>query len=484
MRRSTFALAATLVIAAAAAAATPVARAAGTLCVGSKPGCYSTIQAAVNAAHNGDTINISPGTYAGGITIDVSVNVIGAGSNRTTIEGGGPVLTIGVEQASAEPTVSIKGVTITGGFNDSYPDTVVSQGGGVSIPQAAGLSTGATVTIADSVITRNTVAPQKALPPGGFCPGPLSCAFASGGGIDNHGTLTVTNTQISDNLSGGAGSVTLGANGGGIENQGPATLNLTNSSVTGNRAVVAAPNGAFTNGGGIQNNGVATIERSIVSGNSIDAGNVAGEGEVDAFGGGIDDEGSLILRDSAVEDNQVRAGLSSGGFVLALGGGLFVGGTSTIHHSRLAGNNIDAVAPTGAALAGGGGVNLVPGAEATASDSLVARNSITAAAASGATVDGGAVANLGFMTLERTLVTDNRGTATGPGGVAQGGGIWNVNPFGGPAPQLTLIDSGVTANRLSASEGNAQGGGLFTESPVTLARTVIAGNKPDQCYGC
>ena len=94
MRRSTLSLVATLVVAAAAAAAaTPVARAAGTLCVGSKPGCFSTIQAAVNAAHDGDTITVAPGTFAGGVTIDVSVNVIGAGSNKTIIQGGGPVLT-------------------------------------------------------------------------------------------------------------------------------------------------------------------------------------------------------------------------------------------------------------------------------------------------------------------------------------------------------------------------------------------------------
>ena len=30
-------------------------------CVGNKPGCFSTIQAAINAAHDGDTINIRSG---------------------------------------------------------------------------------------------------------------------------------------------------------------------------------------------------------------------------------------------------------------------------------------------------------------------------------------------------------------------------------------------------------------------------------------
>ena len=50
---------------------------ANTLCVGG-PRCFATIQAAVNAASDGDTIKIGPGTFAGGVTIDRSVNLIGA----------------------------------------------------------------------------------------------------------------------------------------------------------------------------------------------------------------------------------------------------------------------------------------------------------------------------------------------------------------------------------------------------------------------
>lgn len=49
---------------------------AANLCVGSRPGCFASVQAAVTAAHDGDTIAIAPGTYAGGVTIDVSVNIV------------------------------------------------------------------------------------------------------------------------------------------------------------------------------------------------------------------------------------------------------------------------------------------------------------------------------------------------------------------------------------------------------------------------
>jgi hypothetical protein len=43
----------------------------------------------------------------------------------------------------------------------------------------------------------------------------------------------------------------------------------------------------------------------------------------------------------------------------------------------------------------------------------------------------------------------------------------------------------VTRNSLSGSPGiTVQGGGLFTTLPVTLRHSVIAGNTPDQCFGC
>src|SRR6266540_1680076 len=152
MRRLTFALGLALIGAGAASTAASSAHEANSLCVGNHPGCFSTIQAAGDAAKDGDTITIAPGTFAGGVTIDVSVEIHGAGAGATIIRGGGPVLTIGKEFAPTEPTVSISGVTITGGLNSSVPDDAVTQGGGVRIPQAGSFpfTTGATVTISDS----------------------------------------------------------------------------------------------------------------------------------------------------------------------------------------------------------------------------------------------------------------------------------------------------------------------------------------------
>src|SRR5436190_22955670 len=102
-------LVASLTVAAAAVGAQWAAAATLTVC---PSGCaFSQIAPALAAAKNGDTIVIAAGTYTGGLTVDVSVKLIGAGAGQTIISGGGPVVTIGVAGAASEPAVSIDGAT-------------------------------------------------------------------------------------------------------------------------------------------------------------------------------------------------------------------------------------------------------------------------------------------------------------------------------------------------------------------------------------
>jgi hypothetical protein len=77
------------------ASASPVKRST-TLCVGQHSGCFATVRAALRAAHNGDTITIGRGSYAGGVTITKSVRLVGAGEKATRISGGGPVISVRV----------------------------------------------------------------------------------------------------------------------------------------------------------------------------------------------------------------------------------------------------------------------------------------------------------------------------------------------------------------------------------------------------
>jgi hypothetical protein len=473
-------------------------------CVGGQQtGCFPTIQAALDAAHDGDTIHVGPGTFAGGITIDKDVALVGVSAAATIIEGGGPVVTIG--DGTADLTVSISGVTITGGFNASKPESVVgpgffAAGGGVLIAEAAGHATGATVTISDSVISANRVTAGAPQP---VCDHP--CSFASGGGVANWGTLTVTNTRIVDNVAGStatSGGLATDARGGGIWNSEVGAVTLRHSRVTGNRSAVSAPNGLFAEGGGIVDDGMLTIEASVVGGNSADAHTAVPstfptDVETEAVGGGIRITtaagATATITGTTISDNNVNS-TNVGGDAQATSGGLDVDGTLLLLDSRVDHNTVHASVPSSSGnLAGAAFGGLEISGDATIRNSSVSRNVLTAVSPTGAAnVGGGGIGNLsGHVTIESTRVIGNHGGAHGVGGLALGGGILNID-FGGGPPELTLSDSVVTANQLTApSDITPRGGGIFSADlfsadpiPFTLTHTVIAGNQPDQCVGC
>jgi hypothetical protein len=474
-----------------------------TLCVGGKPPCYATVQAAVDAAKDGDTIKIAPGTYAGGVVIDVSVNVFGAGAQATVIRGGGPVLTITRDANPSGLTVTIKGVTITGGVNNSKPDTGVTFGGGVwipveQLPAPPYNSTGATVTISNSVITGNTVTSQFAVPAGDFC-GPLPCGFNIGGGIDNGGVLTITDTQISDNTAGTTTSLVSlasGTSGGGIVNRTAGTLVLKRTSVTRNHSTVTPPNGQSAEAGGISSGGKLIMEDSLVSDNAAELSSafpfdLLGDVVGTASGGiHVSEGGSATIRNTIVRGNRVMAtNVSTTGLTVGLAGGIGADATLVLERSVVSDNVVRSVS-AGDAIANGGGLEI--DGTATIRDTIIAHNSVVAKAGGGAFAGGGGITNVGNLTMERTLVLDNSASATGSGAqifgspsTVKGGGIWNGSFDGQTTAHLTLAHSAVLRNSLSApSSFVIQGGGLYTDFPVTKTATLIAANSPDQCFGC
>jgi hypothetical protein len=455
------------------------------LCVGSHTGCFTTLQAALAAAADGDTIRLEAGTFAGGVAVTKSVQIIGAGSARTTISGGGPVLTIGVEFAATEPNVSISDVTIGGGVNTSVPDHAVTQGGGVRIPQAGSFPfhTGATVTISDSVITGNTVASQQFLP-SGFC-GPIDCSFASGGGIYNEGNLTLVNTRVTGNQA-GPGAATVFANGAGIENTRRGVLTVERSVISGNSAVASADSGLGADSGGIDANGTVSITDSTVSDNSatLVTSSSAPDDHV-AIAGGIhvEDFATATITRTIVSGNSVSATTSTGTAV-GVAGGIDVDGALTIDASRIDHNTSSATSPT---LAISGGAFDVDGS-LTIRNSIVVGNHATSSAPAGtALAGGGGIANFARTTIDHTAITANRLTAVGANGSADGGGIWNGDPGDGRTPNLVATDSLIAGNAVSGTGVLLRGGGLFNAAGVatfTLDRTLIVGNHPDQCFGC
>jgi hypothetical protein len=181
-------------------------------------------------------------------------------------------------------------------------------------------------------------------------------ATSLGGGVNNQGTLTLSDSTVADNTapSGPAG---------GINNRG--TLTVTTSRVTDNHALGA--------GGGINNNGSLTVRDSEVSGNSGDNG-----GGVFDFQAGQ----TATITHTSVHDN--TAGVTGGG----IGNGT---GTVTVTGSAVYGNT----APSGAGVWSGGAL--------TVTRTAVRRNTATGGPGSG----GGIRLGGGTARLAESVVRDN-----------------------------------------------------------------------------
>ena len=512
-------------------------------CVGHGAGCQRTLQAALDASHDGDTIKISAGTFAGGVTITKSVSVVGAGAGATTIKGGGPVVTVGEAGDATPPTVKLAGVKITGG---RVGDGVFATAGGgidVRVGGADFDAPGATLTIKDAVISGNRAAPTETLLPQSpeqeedwpHCPGGF-CAFAggSGAGIQNLGNLTLIRTTVSDNVAGGP--VASDAAGAGIWSS-LGTLTIEHSALVRNRVAVGDPNGRFAEGGAmlvedgsgpvvirdtlignnraelsnhlppvvddeplelevhaagvlIANDIPTTIERSVFAGNDVSAKDPVGEPL--AFDSALHVlDSPVTMRDVLIAGNTVTSDTLSTEHVGPAGSAVELGGGGTLKRVHILGNTVTVKTSEGLASATNGLATYDNFEEsspdlATVEDSVIAGNTAVARSQRGdAQIIGAGVLNNSLLTLRDTAVSHNSGRAVGAGGFAQGGGIWNGVLLTGPPVELTLDRSLVTGNSLTASPGiERSGGGVFTTEPIVRNRTLIAGNSPDQCFGC
>jgi hypothetical protein len=135
-----------------------------------------------------------------------------------------------------------------------------------------------------------------------------------GGGILNHGTLTVTACTVSGVIYG------YNTEGGGIFNDG--TLMLTGCTVSNCNA-----EGTATGGAGISNWGTATLTNTVISNNMADPGLLTYPWFNKA--GGILNHGTMTLSGCTVSGNNARTG----------GGGIFNDGTLILNSSKVSGNS-------------------------------------------------------------------------------------------------------------------------------------------------
>ncbi len=313
-------------------------------------------------------------------------------------------------------------------------------------------------------------------------------ASAEGGGLWNSatGTMTVTKTDLRDNVASGPAA---DQGGGGLFNDG-GQLTVRTSRIEGNSA-----DGAAGSGGGILNDG-GTL--------SVSSSTIADNTAMRAGGGVEADIGSTNLDRVILRDNQTGPTPGNGGGLhvtgagtvnvtrsdvsgnkaSAEGGGLWNSavGTMTVTDSQFRGNTA-----SGPAADQGGGALFNDGGSLTVEDSSIRDNDADGTSGSG----GGILNNTGELSVTSTLISGNSATRAG-GGIEAVAGTTTLqhvtlkgndtgpNPGNGGGLHLTgmgtvdIDNSSVTGNR-AASEG----GGLWNSATGTMivTNTEVTGNQ-------
>ena len=237
------------------------------------PADFSSIQAALNAATNGDDIVVRPGQY------------------RETLNFLGKAVTVRSDRGAAETVIylegetrivllngnsTLRGFTITGGRSRI--------GGGIRVTD------GAQPVIEQNVITGNTAARDGS----GFP------AFGGGIAVDALASPVITRNEILGNESLGDAQGLFGY-GGGIDLADDTSAVITDNVIAGNRA---------TDSGGAISLGIAGTSTPVDISNNTIVGNEAGRGTANtiSFGGGIlvGDGAALAIRNNLIANNVSR----------------------------------------------------------------------------------------------------------------------------------------------------------------------------------
>ncbi|HET9183988.1 MAG TPA: choice-of-anchor D domain-containing protein [Candidatus Angelobacter sp.] len=258
------------------------------------PADQPTIQAAINAAVNGDTVMVAPGTYFENLNFNGKAITVtsSSGPAATIVNGGGlgPVVTFNTNEGSNSV---LNGLTIQNGVPSQVFGGFGTSGGGIL------------VVLASPTITNNVITGNHAI-----------CGI--GMEIRNGSPLIRGNTITNNTQAGGTG----GCGGGGIEITGDSSHPAAAPLITGNTITNNSLNGGGF-GGGISADFFASpiIQNNYISGNSVWN-----------SGGGIDLRSSLtpVAVQNIIVNNDTLGGGS--------GAGINVESLAVVTNNTIAGN--------------------------------------------------------------------------------------------------------------------------------------------------
>jgi len=265
------------------------------------------------------------------IIIDKNITIDGTGA-QVTVSGNNAHRSFTINSGK---TVSIKGLTITGGNETADGGGGIKNLGGTLTLTSVNVY-GNTAGIAGGISSQGSLTLINSNIGGPLAGQPNTATLGSAGGVQNvNGTLTVINSTIANNAA------TTGG-GGGISNEINGVVMIINSTISGNTAVQS--------GGGINSGAAVTIINSTISGN-----------KTNLHGGGIntvDPAASLNLINVTITDNHADfENNSTGG-----GGGITTfNTTTTLHNTIVAGNfrSVSIRSDVDGALAGTSSFNLI-----------------------------------------------------------------------------------------------------------------------------
>ncbi|HTT87808.1 MAG TPA: hypothetical protein VMF60_10595, partial [Acidimicrobiales bacterium] len=339
---------------------------------------------------------VPAGTAAAANQTVTNCNDSGAGSLRQAVinAGSGDNIDFNFTVACSTITLTSGAIEINKSLTITGPGANMLAVSGDSTSQVFKVDAGVTVGISGLTIEdgKNTE---------GYCS--YGCQ-ASGGGIENAGTLTLTEDVVTENTSLGGCFQYCGAFGGGIENDATGTLTVTDSTVSDNTASgTCGPSDCSGMGGGIVNYGTLTITDSAVSDNNAYSGC---DNNCGASGGGLENEpgATATVSDSNFDDNSALLGCTDQ--CGASGAGIDNGGTLTVADSHFSENSAGAYCDTQCAPMGGGIANEAGATMSLTTDVLTANSALTGCS-SGCNPLGGGLYNDGSVTVESSTIIDS-----------------------------------------------------------------------------
>ncbi len=412
---------------------------AATLCVQpGSPSCYSSIGAALAAAHPGDTIQVAAGTYIEYVVISQTVTLQGGWNSTFTARD-----PIAYPTIIRPPDAAFSVVYIQGQFGN--PSTVAPTLDGFIVTGGGGGNHGGGVRVTNSnAIVSNNIITEN-------------IGYLLGGGIwIQNGAPLIANNHIENNHNSGGW-------GGGVE------LENTQATLTGNVIAGNTISDSIGYGGGvaIEGGGPVTLTgNTIISNAAAIITSTTPQFDV-GYGGGVYIEGAPVN----LTGNTVMSNAANGVFAFSFGGAFGYGGGIYIVNTpafTLTGNTVlNNVASYKYYLYPSGGGLQIEFSTGSLTDNVITGNHANGNILFGN--GGGLAVFTSTLNLRGGQIADNVTSINCEG---YGGGLYARNSL------ITLDAVYVENNCASNSPFYGLGGGLaFFDSPYTLTNNLITLNR-------